>query len=94
MCNSHKVDTLSRFLGKPFLVNDELDVLYETRGSLVDFMNMNVTLGIGNTNYYLTLGCSYKGRFLFTNKHHLRIDYWKATGLSTFAKSDTEESIL
>ena len=53
-----------RICASTFLVNDELAVLHETRASLVDFMNMNVALGIDNTKYYLILGCSYKGCLL------------------------------
>ena len=75
-----------------FLVNSKLAVLHGNAASIVDFMNMTIILAIDNTKYYPTFGCSYKEGFLFTSKHHHRIDYWKPTELPTFARSDTEGS--
>ena len=77
---------------KVFLGNDKLAALQGNRASLVDFMNMTIIEVIDNTKYYPTFGCSNKEGFLFTSKHHHRIDYWKPTELSTFARSDTEGS--
>ena len=45
-----------------FLVSDKLAVLHGNGASLVDFMNMIIILGIDNTKYYPTFGCSYKER--------------------------------
>ena len=75
-----------------FLVNGKLTVLHGNGASLVDFMNMTIILVIDNTKFYPTFGCSYKEGFLFTSKHHHRIDYQKSTEFSTFTGSDTEGS--
>ena len=73
-----------------FSVNDKLAVSHGNGASLADFMNMTIILFIDNTKCYSTDSCLYKEVFLFTSKHHHRIDYWKPTELSTFAGSDEE----
>ena len=62
-----------------------LVVLHGNRASLVDFMNMVITLVIDNTKHYPTFSCSYEEGFLFISKHHHRINYWKPAELSKFA---------